>query len=109
MLSDPGRVIYRRRQINTGFKAGNIRDFCAEWGNKFDLMLPLDADSLMAGETIVKLVRIMQAYPKIGILQSLVVGMPAESAFGRLFQFGMRHGMRPYTMGSAWWLGDCGP
>ena len=109
MLSDPGRVIYRRRQINTGFKAGNIRDFCAEWGNKFDLMLPLDADSLMAGETIIKLVRIMQAYPKIGILQSLVVGMPAESAFGRLFQFGMRHGMRPYTMGSAWWLADCGP
>ncbi|MFM8700506.1 MAG: glucans biosynthesis glucosyltransferase MdoH [Hyphomicrobiales bacterium] len=109
MLSDPGQVVYRRRQTNTGFKAGNIRAFCDEWGDRFDLMLPLDADSLMAGDTIVKLVRIMQAYPKIGILQSLVVGMPSESAFGRLFQFGMRHGMRPYTMGSAWWLGDCGP
>lgn len=109
MLSDPGQIVYRRRQLNTGFKAGNIRDFCFEWGNRFDLMLPLDADSLMAGETIIRLVRIMQAYPKIGILQSLVVGTPAESAFARLFQFGMRHGMRPYTMGSAWWLGDCGP
>lgn len=109
MLSDPGQIVYRRRQLNTGFKAGNIRDFCFERGNQFDLMLPLDADSLMAGETIIRLVRIMQAYPKIGILQSLVVGTPAESAFARLFQFGMRHGMRPYTMGSAWWLGDCGP
>ena len=33
----------------------------------------------------------------------------AQSAFARIFQFGMRHGMRPYTMGSAWWAGDCGP
>jgi membrane glycosyltransferase len=35
--------------------------------------------------------------------------MPSNSAFARIFQFGMRHGMRPYTMGSAWWGGDCGP
>jgi membrane glycosyltransferase len=72
-------------------------------------MLPLDADSLMSGEAIVRLVRIMQAHPRLGILQSLVVGMPARSAFARVFQFGMRHGMRAYTMGSAWWIGDCGP
>ena len=63
----------------------------------------------MSGETILRLVRIGQAHPKLGILQSLVVGAPATSAFARLFQFGMRHGMRPYTMGSAWWAGDCGP
>src|SRR5262249_43828164 len=25
------------------------------------------------------------------------------------FQFGMRLGMRSYTIGSAWWQGDCGP
>ena len=72
-------------------------------------MLPLDADSLMSGEQIVRLVRMMQAHPKIGILQSLVVGMPSSSAFARIFQFGMRHGMRSYTMGQAWWVGDCGP
>jgi membrane glycosyltransferase len=72
-------------------------------------MLPLDADSLMSGEQIVRLARMMQAHPKIGILQSLVVGMPSRSAFARIFQFGMRHGMRAYTMGQAWWVGDCGP
>ena len=72
-------------------------------------MLPLDADSLMSGEQIVRLARMMQAHPKIGILQSLVVGMPSASAFARIFQFGMRHGMRSYTMGQAWWVGDCGP
>jgi membrane glycosyltransferase len=106
---DRERIIYRRRTDNTGYKAGNVRDFCARWGGEYALMLPLDADSLMAGDQIVRLVRMMQAYPKIGILQSLVVGMPSSSAFARVFQFGMRHGMRCYTMGQAWWVGDCGP
>jgi membrane glycosyltransferase len=103
------RLIYRRRTDNAGYKAGNVRDFCATWGAAYELMLPLDADSLMDGATIVRQVRMMQLNPKIGILQSLVVGMPSDSAFARIFQFGMRHGMRAYTMGSAWWIGECGP
>lgn len=105
----PHRIVYRRRTSNDGFKAGNVRDFCERWGGSFELMLPLDADSLMSGETIVRMVRMMQAHPRLGILQSLVVGMPSSSAFARIFQFGMRQGMRPYTMGSAWWMADCGP
>jgi len=72
-------------------------------------MIPLDADSLMDGATILRLARIGQAWPRLGIVQSLVVGAPSASAFGRIFQFGMRHGMRPYTVGAAWWAGDCGP
>lgn len=106
---DRDRITYRRRTDNTGFKAGNVRDFCERWGKDYELMLPLDADSLMSGVAIVRLVRMMQAHPRIGILQSLVVGMPSSSAFARIFQFGMRHGMRSYTMGQAWWVGDCGP
>ncbi len=109
--SDPdgARLTYRRRTDNTGYKAGNVRDFCDRWGRDYELMLPLDADSVMSGPAIVKLVRMMQAHPKLGILQSLVVGMPSQSAFARIFQFGMRHGMRTYTMGQSWWVGDCGP
>lgn len=103
------RLHYRRRETNEGFKAGNIRDFCEKHGADFEFMLPLDADSLMSGNTIRRMVRMAQAYPKLGILQSLVVGAPTQSGFARVFQFGMRHGMRPYTMGSAWWAGDCGP
>ena len=103
------RLHYRRRTSNEGYKAGNVRQFCDTWGSDFTFMLPLDADSLMSGETILQMVRIGQAHPKLGILQSLVVGAPSQAAFARVFQFGMRHGMRPYTMGSAWWAGDCGP
>ncbi|MFM1815385.1 MAG: hypothetical protein RLZ98_2080 [Pseudomonadota bacterium] len=106
---EAARIVYRRRTDNKGYKAGNVRDFCARWGQDYELMLPLDADSLMTGPSIVRMVRIMQAHPRLGILQSLVVGMPSASAFARMFQFGMRHGMRPYTVGQAWWSGDCGP
>ena len=106
---DRTRIIYRRRTDNSGFKAGNVRDFCRRWVDEFELLLPLDADSLMTGSAIVDLVRIMQSYPKLGILQSLVVGTPSSSGFARVFQFGMRLGMRTYTMGQAWWVGDCGP
>jgi membrane glycosyltransferase len=102
-------VTYRRRAANDGFKAGNIRDFCERWGTGFDLAIVLDADSLMPAAAMLRLVRIMEENPQIGILQTLVSGMPSGSAFARIFQFGMRLGMRSYTLGSAWWHGDCGP
>ena len=106
-----GRVplTYRRRTDNVGFKAGNIGDFCERWGKDHDFAVMLDADSVMTVDLVLKLVRIMQIDPRLGILQSLVIGMPSASAFARIFQFGMRLGMRSYTIGSAWWQGDCGP
>ncbi|QIE55128.1 glucans biosynthesis glucosyltransferase MdoH [Pikeienuella piscinae] len=100
---------YRRRARNTGFKAGNLRDFLRRWGRGYEFFLPLDSDSRMSGAAILRMVRIMEAHPRLGILQSLVVGAPATSAFARIFQFGMRAGMRSFTMGAAWWHGDCGP
>lgn len=102
-------IVYRRRETNPGFKAGNIRDFLDRWGRDNEFMLTLDADSFMSAAQILKMVRILQASPKLGILQSLTVGLPSTSPLARLFQFGMRLGMRSYTMGSAWWHADCGP
>ena len=102
-------ITYRRRTDNTAFKAGNIRDFCERWGALHEFAITLDADSVMTAEAALRLVRVIQVDPKLGILQGLVVGMPSTSAFARIFQFGMRLGMRSYTIGSAWWQGDCGP
>src|SRR5207249_6375301 len=79
------------------------------WGHLHDFAVTLDADSFMTAEAILRLVRVMQADPKLGIVQGLVVGLPSTSAFARIFQFGMRLSMRSYTIGSAWWQGDCGP
>lgn len=102
-------VTYRRREINTAFKSGNIRDFCERWGANHDFALTLDADSFMPTDAVLRLIRIAQANPTLGILQTLIVGMPSVSVFARVFQFGMRLGMCSYTLGSAWWQGDCGP
>jgi membrane glycosyltransferase len=104
-----GGVVYRRRETNPGFKAGNIRDFCERWGDRHVFAVVLDADSYMSAERILRMVRIADEEPKLGILQSLTVGLPSTSPLARLFQFGMRLGMRSYTLGSAWWHADCGP
>lgn len=108
-FSEATRPIYRRRLDNAGYKAGNVHDFLEQYGADYDFFLPLDSDSVMSGDAIVRLVATMERRSEIGILQSLVVGMPATSGFARMFQFGMRHGMRAFTMGSAWWNADCGP
>lgn len=106
----PGtRIFYRRRSRNAGFKAGNIAEFLDRCHADYDLFLPLDADSVMGAPAVLRLIRVMQASPEIGMLQGLVVGTPAASFFTRAFQFGMRHAMRAYTLGSAFWQGDCGP
>ncbi len=102
-------VIYRRRETNTAFKAGNFWDFCQRWGSRHQFAVTLDTDSFMTAAAIMRMVRVMEADPKLGILQGLVVGLPSTSAFARIFQFGMRLGMRSWTIGSAWWQADCGP
>ena len=102
-------ITYRRREASSGFKAGNIRDFCERWGHLHPFAIVLDADSVMTPAAMLRLVRIMQAQPRIGILQTLVTGLPSSSPFARIFQFGMRLGMRSYTLGAASWQGDCGP
>jgi membrane glycosyltransferase len=102
-------VTYRRRAVNTAFKSGNIRDFCDRWGNNHDYAITLDADSFMPAHAVLRLIRIAQANPTLGILQTLVTGLPSVSFFARVFQFGMRLGMRSYTLGATWWQGDCGP
>ncbi len=105
----PGFLIYRRRPANIGFKAGNIGEFADRTQGQYDHMLVLDADSLMSAAAILRLVRVMQANPTLGILQTLVVGQPSDSAFTRIFQFGMRHAMRTHTVGMVWWQGPSGP
>src|SRR5215216_1032256 len=59
-------LTYRRREVNTGFKAGNVRDFCERWGQRHELAVTLDADSFMTADAVLRLVRVMQANPLLG-------------------------------------------
>jgi membrane glycosyltransferase len=101
-------VIYRRREINVDFKGGNLRDFCARWGQNYELMVVLDADSVMTGQTILRLVRIMQVAPQLGILQSVIDCVQPPTAMARIFEFGHRLVWRNYILGSAWWQQERG-
>jgi len=85
-----GRIYYRRRVKNENRKAGNIGDFVRTWGGEYESMLVLDADSLMDGGDIVKMARIMESYPRLGILQTPPKLIRGVSVFTRLQQFAMR-------------------
>ena len=100
---------YRRRADNAGYKAGNVMDFLDHHAAGFDLVLMLDADSEMSAGAVRRLVRIMQSDPTLGLVQHLTTGRPAQAAFPRLFQFGMRAGMRVWSVGQALWQGRAGP
>ena len=54
-------VFYRHRPQNTARKSGNIEDWIKRFGAGYDHMIILDADSLMTGDTIVRLARAMEA------------------------------------------------
>ena len=100
---------YRRRAVNEGFKAGNVMDFLDHHAEGFGYFLCLDADSEMTPAAVQRLVACMEADERLAILQQLIHGRPATAAFPRLFQFGMRQGMRSWATGQAWWQGDEGP
>jgi membrane glycosyltransferase len=85
-----GRIYYRRRRTNENRKAGNIGDFVRSWGGGYEAMLVLDADSLMDGADIVKMARLMECYPRLGILQTPPKLIRGTSVFTRLQQFAMR-------------------
>lgn len=85
-----GRIYYRRRKTNENRKAGNIGDFVRTWGGGYEAMLVLDADSLMDGADIVKMARVMEDYPRLGILQTPPKLIRGSSVFTRLQQFAMR-------------------
>jgi len=107
-----GRAIpvhYRRRSQNTGFKAGNVMDWCDRHAAGMEAFLCLDADSAMSARAVLRLVSCLEADPRLAIIQQLIVGRPAQAPFPRLFQFGMRAGMRAWATGQGWWQGDEGP
>jgi membrane glycosyltransferase len=102
-------VHYRRRVENTGYKSGNVMEFCDHDAGDAAFFIGLDADSTMSAEAVLRLVACMEADDRLAILQQMIVGCPAGAAFPRLFQFGMRAGMRAWGTGQAWWQGDEGP
>ena len=68
-LDAPDRIFYRRRPVNRDRKAGNIADWVTKFGAGYESMIILDADSLMTGDTIVRLTAAMERDEKAGLIQ----------------------------------------
>jgi membrane glycosyltransferase len=101
-------VWYRRRPFNTAKKAGNLQDFVERWGGRYDHLLSLDADSLMAPATIVEMARRMAAEPRLGLLQTLPILAGGDTLYARLQQFAGRLYGPVVARGTAAWQGEDG-
>ncbi len=97
------RVFYRHRPQNVSRKAGNIADFCSRWGEHYKYMIVLDADSLMAAETLLEMVQRMEADEAIGILQAPPTPVSRQSLFARMQQFASRVYGPVFLEGFALW------
>jgi len=82
-----GKIFYRKRRHAINGKSGNVADFCRRWGKRYRYMIVLDADSVMSGTTLVRLVRAMEANPSVGILQTQPLMVLGNSLFRRVLQF----------------------
>jgi membrane glycosyltransferase len=112
LLREPqaeGRFYYRRRERNIGKKAGNIEEFVSRSGGAYDYALILDADSLMAGATMVAMAQRLDADPRLGLLQTVPEVIHAHSMFGRLMQFSAAYLSPFFARGTALMQGEEGP
>lgn len=100
------RLFYRRRRLNTNKKAGNLADFCRRWGGAYRYMVVLDADSLMSGDTIVQLVRLMEHHPRAGIVQTAPRLIRGTTPFARWQQFASRLYGPVFQAGIGYWQLD---
>lgn len=103
-----GNLFYRHRSQNTARKSGNIEDWIKRFGGGYDHMIILDADSLMTGDTILRLAAAMERHPNVALIQTLPIVVNAKTRFARLQQFAGRLYGPLIAAGIAWWHGSEG-
>ncbi|MFZ4832778.1 glucans biosynthesis glucosyltransferase MdoH [Rouxiella sp. Mn2063] len=102
-----GRIFYRRRRRRVKRKSGNIDDWCRRWGGEYAYMVILDADSVMSGECLTGLARLMDANPNAGIIQSAPKASGMDTLYARCQQFATRVYGPLFTAGLHFWqLGE---
>ncbi|HUC86591.1 MAG TPA: glucans biosynthesis glucosyltransferase MdoH [Candidatus Acidoferrales bacterium] len=82
-----GHIFYRKRRLTLHHKSGNVADFCRRWGSRYRFLIVLDADSVMAGDTLVRLVGLMEKHPQVGIIQTYSRAVLGRSLCQRITQF----------------------
>ncbi len=104
-LGGAARLFYRHRPKNDAKKAGNIAEWLQRFGGHYEHMVVLDADSLMTGDTLVRLAGAMEQNPGAGLIQTFPVMVNAVTPFARVQQFAGRLYGPLIAYGIAWWHG----
>jgi len=98
-----GRIFYRKRRQAINRKSGNVADFLRRWGRNYRYMVVLDADSLMTGRTLVRLVAMMEKNPGVGIIQTAPRVANGGTLYARLQQFANRLYSPLFLAGLNYW------
>lgn len=101
-------VYYRRRRENKARKAGNIKDWVERFGAAYPHFVILDGDSVMSGETLIRLARAMQAKPRAGLIQTVPRLTGGTTLLQRLQQFASQVYGPIVAAGMAMWTRDEG-
>jgi membrane glycosyltransferase len=102
-----GHIFYRWRRHRVKRKTGNVADFCRRWGSQYRYMVVMDADSVMSGECLATLVRLMEASPTAGIIQTAPRAAGRDTMYARAQQFATRVYGPLFTAGLHFWqLGE---
>lgn len=102
-LDAHGRIFYRKRRVGINKKAGNVADFCRRWGSRYRYMVVLDADSIMGGEAVERLVRLMERNPRVGLIQAVPSLANGETILARVQQFASRLYGAVFATGLNYW------
>ena len=106
--SGSGRLFLLRRSERTGYKASNVANFLRLHGADYKFMLVLDADSVMTGERIRRLIRKLEQRPRTALIQSLMTIYRARTLFARIMQSSQNPQSALYSAGLRWLLGPEG-
>lgn len=106
-LGNTNRIHYRRRKHRTKKKSGNVMDFCRRWGRRHPYMVVLDADSLMTGDALVRMVDAMDRNPRVSLIQTPLYNIGLDTIYARGQQFVNRlYGPIFFAGLHFWWLGE---
>jgi membrane glycosyltransferase len=107
-LAGKMQVAYRRRIDNTARKAGNIKDWVERFGGAYEHFIILDGDSIMSGETVVRLALAMQREPRAGLIQTVPRLTGGRTLLQRLQQYACNVYGPSVATGLASWHRDQG-
>lgn len=102
------RIVYRNRAMPTDRKPGNLADWMDRWGQDYETMLVLDADSGFSAARLAQMRERMAAEPRLALLQAAIRMRPMPSRFGTMQRLSARLSGKVFAQGLAWLSGNSG-